>query len=671
MADGNQAGGNQNVVVEPTLAAMHAAIERMSELLGVYANGMANMENRVNSSLQVVNANLQDTRNMVLAHLPVSTGLNATSGLPSGIVGDNAAPTTLLHLAGGGADPNVILNSNINPIGIGPVVGDPVTNPASEVRAGSGIGSDTGRRQTFALATGQPYVGTGSMLGAMPLATGQVLATQEKVDPKMQVHYCSFKALIVAIDNQATHVQQFDQYRTLVFFVAMSVLKLIVDNEHRLNRNLDMTYATILKHSDEAFITMFTSYIRVNHMATKEGFAQTILEAVGKLQALGPDPNRPMLIADYDKFFHAPVSKHLDTLRRVLEYAKCGALLTETQYWPKEAPAVKDDYNMVQLLHTTLGNFKENFSNAMGAEILKRMIKSEEWFRAIKALNQEFSLKAAALRSNESLIKPLVKLEDIERRVDSTRYRAIMTKDGPRDPRLPMTPFTGAQKPQPVFRPAFGRQPVETSRGLPPSRNSKVEYEYEEEEINLLDDTANCDNPLLSPIGKQEESIDMETREEEHRHLDEWYRSDPAAFLDAMIHTQRAGGQTGQRLFDPKARSATPGPIGPCWKYFETKNCPGPPTCRFDHSLPAMQQLAHEKVKMVVNSPFVAVEMLKTEMAKRESSGFKRNVPLHATAEVEEEEDRSPQASPQRLAQIRDSSRDLSPAAPAHPRAST
>ena len=51
MADGNQAGGNQNVVVEPTLAAMHAAIERMSELLGVYANGMANMENRVNSSL--------------------------------------------------------------------------------------------------------------------------------------------------------------------------------------------------------------------------------------------------------------------------------------------------------------------------------------------------------------------------------------------------------------------------------------------------------------------------------------------------------------------------------------------------------------------------------------------------------------------------------------------
>ena len=42
-----------------------------------------------------------------------------------------------------------------------------------------------------------------------------------------------------------------------------------------------------------------------------------------------------MLIADFDKFFHAPVNKHLDTLTRVLDYAMRGALTTEMTYCPK------------------------------------------------------------------------------------------------------------------------------------------------------------------------------------------------------------------------------------------------------------------------------------------------------------------------------------------------
>ena len=667
MADGNQNPVNPNTVADPTITAFQSAIERLTELSAVMANGMEAMENRMNGRLQEI-------RNMVIANLPTNAqGTSVPMSTPSGgMVGGDRSPVTSAQVVGGGPGSNPISNQIQSPSSYSNLVGADVfgaeTVPNSSSTIGMGTGADSGRRQTFALTTGQPPVGTGAMLGAMPLATGQVLATQEKVDPKMQVHYATFKALIVAIDNQATHVQQFDQYRLLAFFVTMSVLKLIVDNEHRHNRNLDMTYATILRQSDDAFIAMFTSYIRVNHMATKEGFAQTILEAVGKLQALGSDPSRPMLIADYDKFFHAPVNKHLDTLSRVLDYAKCGALVTETQYWPKEVPAVKDDYNMVQLLHTTLGNYKENFSNAIGAEILKKMVKSEEWFRTIKALNQKLSLKAAALRSNESLIKPMVKLEEIERRVDN-RHRAIVTKDGPRDPRLPMTPFTGAQKTQPAFRPNYGRYPVETSRGPPPNRNSKVEFE--EEEINLLDDTANCDNPLLSPIGKHDESLDTEEQEVEHHQMEEWYRSDPAAFLDAMLHTQRTGGQTGQKLFDPKARPAASTPAGPCWKHFETKSCPGPPSCRFDHSLPAMQQLAHEKVKMVVNSPFVPVELLKTEMAKRESIGFKRNAPLHATTEVQEDHEGVLQDSPSRVAQIRDSSRDLSYHTPSHYQGST
>ena len=129
-------------------------------------------------------------------------------------------------------------------------------NPVPKVETGPGNWSDTGRRQTFPIATGQPFVETGTVLGAMPRATSQVLTTQALVDPKMQIHYATFKALIVAIDNQ-------------VSIRSMPVLKLIVDNEHRHNRNLDMTYATILRQPDDAFIQMFTSFIRVNYMATR------------------------------------------------------------------------------------------------------------------------------------------------------------------------------------------------------------------------------------------------------------------------------------------------------------------------------------------------------------------------------------------------------------------
>ena len=126
------------------------------------------------------------------------------------------------------------------------------------------------RRETFIVAPANTIANAGPRMGVMPLAVSTVIHRQERVDPGMQIKFASLPALKVAIENQAAHLAQFDQTRPLAFFVTASLLKVLVQNEHRYGRNMDMTENTILKSRDDTFIAIFTAYVRVTTMGTKE-----------------------------------------------------------------------------------------------------------------------------------------------------------------------------------------------------------------------------------------------------------------------------------------------------------------------------------------------------------------------------------------------------------------
>ena len=204
------------------------------------------------------------------------------------------------------------------------------------------------RRETFIVAPEHTIANTGPRIGVMPVAVSTVIHRQERVDPGLQIKFATLPALKVAIENQAAHLAQFHQTRPLAFFVTASLLKVLVQNEHRHGRNMDMTENTILKSRDDTFITIFTAYVRVTTMGTKEGWTITILKSVPPLKANGTNPDREMITADYDRFFHANVNVHLDTLEKVLMYAFQGATVVETESWPKEDYGKGDDYGRVQ-----------------------------------------------------------------------------------------------------------------------------------------------------------------------------------------------------------------------------------------------------------------------------------------------------------------------------------
>ena len=291
------------------------------------------------------------------------------------------------------------------------------------------------RRETFIVAPANTIANAGPRMGVMPLAVSTVIHRQERVDPGMQIKFASLPALKVAIENQAAHLAQFDQTRPLAFFVTASLLKVLVQNEHRYGRNMDMTENTILRSRDDTF----TAYVRVTTMGTKEAWTATILKSVPTLKANGSNPDREMITADYDKFFHANVNVHLDTLEKVLLYAFQGATVLETESWPKEDYGKGDDYGRVQVLCRSMGQYKMNFENRIGMENLKKMKKVDEWFAVMRNINNQLANKAVVLRADDSKIARMVKLDTIEKEIISNRElypKAVMTRDGPRDTRL-------------------------------------------------------------------------------------------------------------------------------------------------------------------------------------------------------------------------------------------
>ena len=83
-----------------------------------------------------------------------------------------------------------------------------------------------------------------------------------------------------------------------------------------------------------------------------------------------------------------------------------------------------------------------------------------------------------------------------------------------------------------------------------------------------------------------------------------------------MIPTGRSPTPGGERtVFDHNAVKPYD-PTKPCFKYFEKRDCPG--NCGWDHSQAAMHKLMLERMNIVLDSPFVPLELLKSEIAKRE-----------------------------------------------------
>ena len=101
----------------------------------------------------------------------------------------------------------------------------------------------------------------------------------------------------------------------------------------------------------------------------------------------------------------------------------------------------------------------------------------------------------------------------------------------------------------------------------------------------------------IEPIRLVTDSVDPMRIEARFSDSDRRPESGPEMVPDRnpTFQAQRGNGRTGhKKLYDHKAKSGTT-PVRPCWKHFETKNCPGPPAYRFDHSYPAMQQLMRKR----------------------------------------------------------------------------
>ena len=372
-------------------------------------------------------------------------------------------------------------------------------------------------------------------------------------------------------------------------------------------------------------ISSLQDYVRVTSMGTKEDFTATILASAGALKASGPDPDRPMGIKDYDLFFHAPVNKHLQLLEKIFEYAYEGVTVRESRDWPLEPYGKGDNFGQIHICCRSMGQYRANFENYIGIEALKAMKTRLEWFKEMRKVNNETANKAAELRSDEARIKEAVKLGEIEKKVQNRREiaRAVMTEDGPRDARLPMTPY-----PRPTiartapFRssaPELTRQPFNQSgdyRNRQPGhsfpRNARIEFE---DDYNLLEETRDCDNPLLAP-GLEEVRRQYAPFADEDEYDGEWRNFPDGTDVapDAMFQPAFSPVPGGQKpLSDPRARD----PNKPCYRHFEKKDCPG--NCGWSHSQEAMHKLMLERLDSVLNSPYTPLELLKSEVAKLDS----------------------------------------------------
>jgi len=343
------------------------------------------------------------------------------------------------------------------------------------------------------------------------------------------------------------------------------------------------------------------------------------MHSVPELVADGPNPNREMTVEDYDEFFHARVNKHLTILQKVIAYAYTGATLDEAGTWPQPVWGKKTDFGLLNVLHRTLGKYQANFHNRLGGEVaLQKMKGTDEWFSEMRKVNNQLANDAAENRAKKSKIAGVVKLDEIVSEVAMIRNgpRVVMTRDGPRDMRLPMTPnprsgsyIPNSHQARPNATDLSRRPQSMFEQGeLRPNptyaRNSESEME-----VNLLDETIDCDNPMY------DETLDESRGQAQEQDDGDW-----------NLEGSYPNSQVSKSRYLSK----------PCFRHFEKKDCPG--NCGWDHSQEAMHQVMKDRVRILLNSPYVSFEYLESELAKRDRSrSMARNASLTRTFDTWED----------------------------------
>jgi hypothetical protein len=416
---------------------------------------------------------------------------------------------------------------------------------------------------------------------------------------------------------------KWNQIQPLCQFIHPDLLKQLVDNEHRHARNTDMNEFTVMMKSDEIIMQMFAAYVRVHSMSSEEGFTNTIDNSVPLLKPRGPNPERPMEVDDYDLCWHAAMNLHIDTLEKVFTLMVLGATLKETQYWPVEGHAKAPSFGRVQIIMKTFGPYREILTSCIGgAEQLKTFKTPDAIFTELRRVNNRLANVAEDLRAEKNKMKPQKKLDDYipdnrDRRRPPTQ---VMTKDGPRDVRLPATPYPSS-KPQYSERvqsrataPVFARRdrPTDqTGRYRPFNRSSVLETDH-----NHPDDTFNCDNPLLDSHGDFRK-LPLSPIDQEDDGEEDWHVEESVGNLD-VIGQSRFPFQGGQKLYEP-TKGAKPDSTKPCFKFFGG-TCQDGKACGWSHNLEHMSQLMDEKLDEIFNSKFFVPEKIKARLYNRSSN---------------------------------------------------
>ena len=129
------------------------------------------------------------------------------------------------------------------------------------------------------------------------------------------------------------------------------------------------------------------------------------------------------------------MNKHVETVEKTFELIDLGATLEETRHWCKDHGYGKgDDFGRVGLCVWSLSPYNKHFENQIGMGVLKSMKGPEDWFLEMRKINNHLAKIAGDLRAAQAGITPAVKLEDIAKRVDESRFkslgpRAVLTKD--------------------------------------------------------------------------------------------------------------------------------------------------------------------------------------------------------------------------------------------------
>ena len=504
-------------------------------------------------------------------------------------------------------------------------------------------------RPSFMLRHNNPVADPVSRAGAIPVATGTVMVKQEKVHPAMQIMQATLEGLKTGIEHQGRFFSEFDQWKNLGFFFSAYIRRLLAENEHRHGRNMGLTEHGILKLHDDAFIAIFVSYVRVNTMGTRSGFTETICGTVKKLKAVGPDPERPMTIEEYDRRFHAVVNKQIDTLEKVVELAYLGATLEEAKNWPSAGWGKGDMFGLVRILLGLFDPYVDNFQHQIGLENLKAMKTHGEFFAALRKVNNENANRAARLRAEMAEISPMVKLDQIVVKVNDRRraQQILQSRVGDRSILSPGTltqPATPGTSHPPDESSAPGRAPVHPVQSsaagpVPPLFRPNLSYARAaaiEDEGYSLEDTFDSDSPT-------------DFRGYDHRRVTSLPQHDNGWDNSVGYTSDEEGSSSSaeQRFVNTRKHSrfssSPPDPNKPCFRHWKSKSCPG--NCGYDHSLTGMQTYMREQLAELLDSPFTPTEYVASELQKRQPNNQRNSLSLTALSNTGSHSDSSPMPS--------------------------